>query len=60
MQISLFTVAPGDSRVLDALNRCLRGHRVLKLDRHCDAGVWSFSVTWCENAERTLTLEPCI
>jgi superfamily II DNA helicase RecQ len=46
MQISLFSVAPGDSRALDDLNRCLRGHRVLTLDRHCDAGVWSFCVTW--------------
>ena len=46
MQISLFTVAPGDSRALEDLNRCLRGHRVLTLDRHCDAGVWSFCVAW--------------
>lgn len=46
MQISLFTVAPGDSRALDDLNRCLRGHRVLTLDRQCHEGVWSFCVTW--------------
>jgi len=46
MQISLFTVAPGDSRALDDLNRCLRGHRVLTVDRHCHEGVWSFCVTW--------------
>lgn len=46
MQVSLHTVAPGDSRALDALNRFLRGHRVLTLDRECHAGVWTFCVTY--------------
>ncbi|MCW5550179.1 MAG: HRDC domain-containing protein [Opitutaceae bacterium] len=46
MQVSLHTVAPGDSRALDELNRFLRGHRVLTLDREFQAGVWSFCVTY--------------
>lgn len=46
MQIVLHTVAPGDSRALDDLNRFLRGHRVLTLDRQFHAGVWSFCVTY--------------
>ena len=46
MQVSLFTVAPGDNYVLDELNRFVRRHRVLTLDRECHGGVWSFCVTW--------------
>ncbi len=46
MQVVLFSVAPGDDRALDDLNRFLRGHRVLTLDRQCLAGVWSFCVTY--------------
>lgn len=46
MQVALFTTAPGDSRALDDLNRFLRGHRVLTLDRECHGGVWSFCVTY--------------
>jgi superfamily II DNA helicase RecQ len=46
MQVALFSVAPGDSRALDDLNRFLRGHRVLTLDRQCLEGVWSFCVTY--------------
>ena len=46
MQVSIFTVAPGDTPALDDLNRFLRGHRVLTLDRECPGGVWSFCVTW--------------
>ena len=46
MQVSPFTVAPGDNCALDELNRFLRGHRVLTLDRECHGGVWSFCVTW--------------
>lgn len=46
MQIDLHTVAPGDSRALDDLNRFLRGHRVLTLDRQFHAGVWSFCITY--------------
>ena len=57
MQVSLFSVAPGDSRALDELNRCLRGHRVLTLDRHCDAGVWSFCVTWQPGTAEALPAE---
>jgi hypothetical protein len=41
MQVSLFTVAPGDGHALEELNRFLRGHRVLTLDRECHGGVWS-------------------
>ena len=42
MQIAIHTVAPSDSRALDDLNRFLRGHRVLPLDRQCHEGIWSF------------------
>lgn len=46
MQIAIHTVAPGDSRALEDLNRFLRGHRVLTLDRQCHEGIWSFCVTY--------------
>ena len=46
MQVSIFTVAPGDAPALEELNRFLRGHRVLTLDRECHGGVWSFCVAW--------------
>lgn len=46
MQVALFTVAPGDTHAAEELNRFLRGHRVLTLDRECHAGVWSFCVTY--------------
>jgi len=39
MQVSIFTVVPGDSRALDDLNRCLRGQRVLTLDRPARSAV---------------------
>ncbi len=58
MQVSLFSVAPGDRRALDDLNHCLRGHRVLTLDRHCgENGVWSFCVTWQPGAAAALSAE---
>ena len=57
MQVSLFSVAPGDSWALDELNRCLYGHRVLTLDRHCDAGVWSFCMTWQPGTAEALPAE---
>ncbi|MBM3855259.1 MAG: hypothetical protein FJ399_19245 [Verrucomicrobia bacterium] len=46
MQVAIFYVAPGDSWALDDLNRFLRGHRVLTVDRECREGVWSFCVTY--------------
>jgi superfamily II DNA helicase RecQ len=46
MQVSVFSIAPGDSRALEELNRFLRGHRVLTLDRECHEGIWSFCVVW--------------
>ncbi len=46
MQVALFTAAAGDRAALEELNRFLRGHRVLTLDRECHAGVWSFCVTY--------------
>ena len=46
MQVALFTVSPGDQQALEELNRFLRGHRVLTLDRQCLDGVWSFCVTY--------------
>ena len=46
MQIAIHTVAPGDGRALEELNRFLRGHRVLTLDRQCHDGVWSFCITY--------------
>ncbi len=32
--------------LLEDLNRFLRGHRVLTLDRQCHEGVWSFCATY--------------
>lgn len=46
MQVATFNVAPGDSRALEELNRFLRGHRVLTLDRQGHEGAWSFCVTY--------------
>lgn len=46
MQVAIFTAAPGDSRAIEELNRFLRGHRVLTLDREAHAGGWSFCVTY--------------
>ena len=55
MQVALFSVASGDSRALEELNRFLRGHRVLTVDRHCHQGAWSFCVTWQPGAAETVT-----
>ncbi len=46
MQIALFTAAPGDTAGVDDLNRFLRGHRVLTLDRAWTGVAWSFCVTY--------------
>lgn len=46
MQVSIFTVAAGDAVALEELNRFLRGHRVLTLDRTWTGSGWSFCVTW--------------
>ena len=46
MQIALFTAAPGDTAGVDDLNRFLRGHRVLTLDRTWTGVAWSFCVTY--------------
>ena len=46
MQVALFTVAAGDPVALEELNRFLRGHRVLTMDRTWTGAGWSFCVTW--------------
>jgi superfamily II DNA helicase RecQ len=46
MQVALFEIGPGDTATLEALNRFLRGHRVLTLDRQPRDGGWSFCVTY--------------
>lgn len=46
MQVAMFTVMAGDAKALDELNRFLRGHRVLSLDRYCHESTWSFCVTY--------------
>ncbi len=46
MQVALFTVAAGDSPALEELNRFLRGHRILTMDRVWSGAGWSFCVTW--------------
>lgn len=46
MQIALFSTAPGDSPALDDLNRFLRGHRVLTVDRQWTGAAWVFCVTY--------------
>jgi len=46
MQIALFSAAAGDAAAIEEINRFLRGHRVLTLDRQCHAGVWSFCISY--------------
>ena len=50
MQIAIHTLAPGDSRALEDLNKFMRGHRVLTIDKACHAGVWSVCETYVEGA----------
>jgi superfamily II DNA helicase RecQ len=44
MQIQVFRIGVGDPAGLEELNRFLRGHRILSVDRHFEAGVWHFCV----------------
>jgi superfamily II DNA helicase RecQ len=44
MQIQVFRVAADDPVGVEELNRFLRGHRVLSVDRHFEAGIWHFCV----------------
>lgn len=46
LQFKLFEMMPGDTEGEESLNRFLRGHRVLKVDREFLAGVWHFCVQW--------------
>jgi superfamily II DNA helicase RecQ len=46
MQVSIFNVPAGDALALEEMNRFLRGHRVLTLDRTWTGAGWSFCVTW--------------
>ena len=46
MQISLHTVSPDDTVALEELNRFLRGHRVLTVDRQWTGAAWTFCVTY--------------
>jgi len=46
MQIALFTVSPGDTPAQEDLNRFLRGHRVLTLDRQWTGAAWTFCATY--------------
>lgn len=45
MQVEIFSVAPGDGPALEALNRFLRGHRVLTLNRQWTGASWCFCIT---------------
>ena len=58
MQVSLFSVAPGDAKALEEMNSFLRGNRVLTVDRHCHEGVWSFCVTWQQGVGRQVGHHP--
>ena len=44
MQIQIFRVGANDSVGVEEMNRFLRGHRVLSVDRHFENGVWYFCV----------------
>jgi len=46
MQIALFTVSPGDTPAQEDLNRFLRSHRVLTLDRQWTGTAWTFCATY--------------
>jgi len=52
MQIQIFRVAAGDAVGVEELNRFLRGHRVLSVDRHFEEGAWHFCV--CHQASGAL------
>ena len=51
MQISIHTVAPGDTPALEEFNRFLRGHRVLTLDRQWTGTSWCFCVSYQPGAD---------
>jgi superfamily II DNA helicase RecQ len=46
MQVSIFNVPAGDALALEEMNRFLRGHRILTLDRQWTGAGWSFCATW--------------
>jgi superfamily II DNA helicase RecQ len=48
MQVNLFHIGVGDCVAQEEMNRFLRGHRVLTLDRQWTGYGWSFCVTWQE------------
>lgn len=45
-QIEIMTVRPGDQEAQEALNRFLRGHRILTVEKVFDGGAWHFCISW--------------
>ena len=45
-QFETFIVHQADPLAMEDLNKFLRGHRVLKVDRIYDSGAWHFCVEW--------------
>lgn len=46
VQITLFASSAGDSQSLEELNRFLRSHRILTVDRQFCDGTWHFAVIY--------------
>jgi len=46
IQLAIFKILSGDTAGLEDVNRFLRGHRVLEIVKHFDAGSWSFCVSY--------------
>ena len=46
MQIAIFNATAGDASAMEEMNRFLRGHRVLTVDRQWTGSGWSFCVTY--------------
>jgi len=46
IQIAIFNLGPGDPQAVEEMNRFLRGHRVLTIDRQFHTGIWSCLVSF--------------
>jgi hypothetical protein len=56
MQIHIQTIMPGDAAAQEELNRFLRGHRVLTIDRQWTGSAWTFCIAWQEPQESAFGL----
>ena len=52
-QFTTFIVPSGDRSAEEAMNRFIRGHRVLRVIPQFEAGCWQFCVAWESGTEET-------